>query len=126
MGQKRSQSLRSQLLADNDAGGTSARKVLVAVLVRLAACKGNNLSRHIGAQLLLAGSVLNHHIRTDLIVLKSDELERNNGGSLVEQLIERVLSVGSRLTEDHWTGLITHSLAEAVHAFAVGLHVQLL
>mgnify|MGYP006922541739 CR=1 FL=1 len=37
VGQERSQGLGGQLLSRDDAGGTSARKVLVAVLVRLAA-----------------------------------------------------------------------------------------
>ena len=57
MGQQSANSLRSQLLADDDAGGTAAGEILVAVLVFLTTGKGHDLCGHIGAQLLLAGVV---------------------------------------------------------------------
>ena len=44
----------------------------------------------------------------------------------MQQLIERVLTVGARLTENYRTGCVMNRLAAAVDGLAVGLHVQLL
>ncbi len=55
MGQERPQRFGCQLLTDNDAGRTAALKILIAVLIRLAAGKCHNLRRHIGTEFLLAG-----------------------------------------------------------------------
>ena len=114
------------MIPDNDAGRAASRKVLVPVLILLPTGESDNLSRHIGAQLLLAGAALDHHIRADLAVPKPDELQRHNGCALMEQLIEGMLPVSSRLAKDHRAGLVIHRLAETVHRLAVGFHVQLL
>ena len=44
----------------------------------------------------------------------------------MEQLVEGMLSVCSRFTEDNRSGYIVKSLTETVHALTVGLHVKLL
>src|SRR5208283_1824771 len=57
---------------------------------------------------------------------KSDEVARDEPGSLVNQLIERVLSVGSRFTPINWRGLMGYPLAGEGNVFAIALHRQLL
>ena len=126
VGKQRTQRFRRQFLADNDAGGAVPGEVLVPVFVLLAAGKSHDLSRHVGAQLLLAGAALNHNVRFRLALLKADELQRDDIRSLVKQLIEGMLSVGAGFAEDHRPCHINHRLAEAVHALAVGFHVKLL
>ena len=44
----------------------------------------------------------------------------------MKQLIEGMLSIGSRLTEKHGTGRIVDRLAKTVHRFSVGFHIRLL
>ena len=100
VGQQSAHGGRSQLLADDDGGGTAALELLVQVSVILAAGKGNDLSSHIGAELLLAGGALNDHIGAHLAVLEANELQGNDVGALVQQLIEGVLAVGAGLAED--------------------------
>ena len=99
---------------------------MVGVLVSLAASKCHDLSRDVSAELLLAGAALNDNIHADLAVVKSYELHGNDVGSLMEQLIEGVLAVGSGLTEDDRSCYIIYGLAEAVDGLAVGFHIQLL
>ena len=93
--------------------------MLVAVFILLAAGKGHNLCGNIGAQLLLAGAALDSDVHTGLVFIEADELQRNNIGSLVQQLIEGVLSVGTGFAEDDGTGGIIHCFSPSVHALAV-------
>jgi len=118
--------LGGQLLADDNGGGTAAFELLVQVGVILAAGEGHDLGSHVGAELLLAGGALDHHVRAHLAVLEAHELQGDNVGALVQQLIEGVLTVGAGLAEDDGAGDVVHRLAEAVDGLAVGLHVQLL
>ena len=117
---------RCQLVTDDDAGRAAALKLLVVVRIVLAAGKGNNLCDNVCTQLLLAGAALNVDICADLAVLEADKLQRGNICALMQQLIERVLTVGARLTENYRTGCVMNRLAAAVDGLAVGLHVQLL
>ena len=55
-----------------------------------------------------------------------DKVTRDHLGALVDQLIERVLTVGTRLTPDNRAGLVIHRLTVAIHILTVGLHVALL
>ena len=126
MGKDRAYRFRSELIADDDAGRSVACEELISVLIVLAACKCHDLCCHICTELLLAGAVLDHNICLSLALLKADELKRNDVGALVEQLVEGMLSVGTRLTEDHRTCLIIHRLSVAVYALAVGFHIKLL
>ena len=118
--------LGSELLAGDDAGRTSARERLVGVLIILAACERHDLCYDVCAELLLAGAALDDNIHACLVLFESYELHGNNVCALVKQLIERVLSVGSGLTEDDRTCGIVDGLAEAVDGLAVGFHIQLL
>ena len=79
---------RSQLVADDDAGGTSALEILVPVFIVLAAGKGHDLRRDVRAELLLAGAVLDDHIVRHLALLKADELDRDDAGALVQELVD--------------------------------------
>ena len=54
------------------------------------------------------------------------EVTRNHLGTLVNQLIECVLSVGSRLSPDNGTSLNCNLLAILGDVLSVGLHVSLL
>ncbi|EJW99370.1 hypothetical protein EVA_12524 [gut metagenome] len=99
MCQKRSKSLRCQGLAHNNTGRASALKVFVAVLVCLAACKSNDLSHYVCAELLLACTSLDHNVCADLAVSKSNKLKRYDICSLMKKLIEGMLSVSSRLAK---------------------------
>ena len=58
--------------------------------------KSYHLGNYVRAELLLAGAVLNIHVYATLVVLKSDELQRYDISSLMKQLIEGMLSIGSR------------------------------
>jgi len=126
MCQKCTKSTRIYLLTDDDAGRTAALEVFIAVLVCLSAGKCHDLGCYICTELLLAGTFLNHYIGLHLVFLKAYKLQRNNIGSLMQKLIEGVLSVGTRLTKDHRSGHIVYRLTEAVDRFTVGLHVKLL
>ena len=126
MCKQRTQSLRGQLVADDNAGRTSAFEILIAVIICLTAGKCNDLCSHVCAQLLLAGAALNDNIRADLAVLKSDKLQRNDSGSLMQQLIEGMLSVGSGFTEDQRSCHIVNRLTKAVDGFTIGFHIHLL
>ena len=126
VGQQSAQGAGSQLIADDNAGGTAAGEVLVAVVVFLAAGEGNDLRCHIGAQLLLAGAALDHNIGVHLAVTEAHKLQRGDVGALVQELVEGVLAVGAGLAEDHGAGDIVDRLTVTVDGLAVGLHIQLL
>ena len=84
MSQQCTKRFGSQPVTNDNAGGTSACKTLVAVLIFLTACKCNDLSCHVGTELLLAGASLNHYICSDLTFSETDKLQRNDIGSLVQ------------------------------------------
>ncbi len=57
---------------------------------------------------------------------RGDKIARYHFGPLVNQLIERVLTVGARLTPDDRAGLVIYGVAVTVNVFAVRFHVALL
>src|ERR1700741_1790147 len=57
---------------------------------------------------------------------KSDEVARNEPGSLMNQLVERVLTVCSRLTPVNWAGIVGHLFAVERDVRAIALNRQLL
>src|SRR5215469_6394501 len=57
---------------------------------------------------------------------KGDEVARDEPGSLVNQLIERVLAVGSGFAPVNRAGLVSHPLAGERNVLAIALHRQLL
>ena len=61
-----------------------------------------------------------------LVIAEAYKLQRNDISSLMQQLIERMLSVGTWLAEENRTGRVIDRLAETVDRFTVGLHIYLL
>ena len=119
VGQQGAKCFRRQLVTDDDTAGPVAGKVLVPVLILLAAGKSHDLGSHVGAQLLLACAALDCYVRFSLAVYKSNELQRNDIGSLVQELIEGMLAVGTGFTEDDGSGGIIHGFSPSVYALAV-------
>ena len=120
------QRLRIYLLSDDDAGRTAALKVFVLIFILFTAGKGNDLCSHVCAELLLAGAALDVDIGLHLVIAESYKLQRNDISSLMQQLIEGMLSIGTWLAEENRTGRVIDRLAEAVDRFTVGLHIYLL
>src|SRR5262249_62283663 len=57
---------------------------------------------------------------------EGDEVTGDEPGALMDQLIERVLAIGSGLAPVDWTGLIVDRRPSERHVLAVALHRQLL
>src|SRR3990170_1235112 len=57
---------------------------------------------------------------------RSDKITRDHFCSLMDELVERVLSVGTRLTPDDRTCLIHNGNAVSVNRLSIALHVSLL
>ena len=114
MSENSAECFRCQLVSYDDAGRSAACEILILVVIILAACKCNDLSRYIGGKLLLAGRILDHHVIVHLVILEADELKRNNIRTLMEQLVEGMLAVRARLAEDDRTCHIVDRFAEAV------------
>src|SRR5262245_62044945 len=57
---------------------------------------------------------------------RGNEVAWNNLCSLVNQLVKRMLSVGSRFTPDHWSCRIIHFIAVAVNILTIAFHISLL
>ena len=55
-----------------------------------------------------------------------DEVGGDHRAALVQELVERVLSVGAGFTPDHRSGLVGHRLAVDTDSLSVRLHVELL
>ena len=90
MRKQRTECFRCERVADDDAGRTIAGELLIVVLVVLAAGKCHDLRSYVRAELLLAGASLDIDINTLLALLESDELKRDDIGSLVKELVEGV------------------------------------
>ncbi len=57
---------------------------------------------------------------------EADQIDRDELGALVDELIEAVLAVGAGLAPVHRTGLVVDSIAVKGDVLVVGLHGQLL
>ena len=57
---------------------------------------------------------------------KSDQIARDQLGSLMNKLVERVLPVGARLAPDDRRSLVVYGLAVERHVLAVAFHLELL
>src|ERR1700722_16393154 len=57
---------------------------------------------------------------------ESDEVTRNQLSALMDQLIERMLAIGSRLTPVNGTGLVSHCGPFERDMLTIALHGQLL
>src|SRR6266478_3806956 len=57
---------------------------------------------------------------------KSDEVTRDEPGPLMNQLVERMLAIGSRFAPVNWTCVVRDSLPIECHMLAIALHRKLL
>jgi hypothetical protein len=94
--------------------------------VFLAAGEGHDLGGEIGVEFLPARRALDLDVAPRLSIEEADELEGHRIGALMEELVERVLTVRARLAEDDGPGGVGELDAFAVDSLAVGLHVELL
>ena len=87
---------------------------------RLAKCERFTLSEDVREQhvVLLSKSVE--------CLVKGDEVAGNETGALVNELVERMLTVGPRLTPVDRTGVVAERIALERDVLAVALHRQLL
>ena len=106
MGEECAKASRVELVAMYNAGRTTAFEMFVLVFVVLATGKGYNLCDDIGTEFFLAGASFNDHVYTGLVLFKADKLHGHYQSSLMEELVEGVLSVGSGLTEDDRSGYV--------------------
>jgi hypothetical protein len=67
-----------------------------------------------------------HHIIPPLRTEETNELEGHDICSLVQELIETMLTIGPRFSEDDGAGGVIERFPEPIHPFPVGLHIQLL
>src|SRR5215469_18208398 len=90
------------------------------LLSGLAKRKRLGLCEHVGQQyvMMAANSVQR--------LGKGDEVARNETCALMDQLIERVLAVGSRLTPVDRTGVLPYRLSIQCDVLAIAFHRQLL
>ncbi len=98
MCKKCSYSLRINFLTDQDRGWTISFEVLILILVLLTTSESYDLCCYIRTELLLAGAALDLYIIADLRLLEAYELQWCDISSLVKELIEGVLTIGSWLT----------------------------
>ena len=128
---KRTQSLRGQFITQKRVRrlvalkGLERDKVLghtltTAIIRRLAEGQGLRLGEEICHQLVV--QVSNRIVR----LAAPDEVARNKVRTLMNQLIETVLAVRSRLTPFNRTCDVLNGLAVLAHALAVRLHIHLL
>lgn len=55
-----------------------------------------------------------------------DEIGRDEFSSLVQKLVERVLGIGCRFSEENGSGGVVYHFPVAADCFSVGFHRQLL
>ncbi len=89
-------------------------------VTRLAECQRFGLREEVRQQLRV---VIRQRVVSDG---RGDEIARHHFGTLVDQLVERMLAVSARLTPDDWASLVIHRIAVTVNVFTVGFHVALL
>src|SRR5580658_2745248 len=90
------------------------------LLGRLAEGESFGLREHICEQHVVVATDWIERLR------ERDEVARNEFSSLMDQLVERMLAVGSRLAPTNRAGLVVHVSAVERDVLAVALHCQLL
>ena len=94
--------------------------LLGAFLGRLTECESLGLGEEVGHELVVK-------IADGIVGLRAaDEVARNKVGTLMDELIERVLAVRTWLAPLDGTGSVSDGLAVLVDALAVRLHIHLL
>ena len=89
-------------------------------LCRLSKRQSLGLGEEVGHQEIM---VLSKWVQS---MAEPDEVTRDQFGPLVDELVEGMLTVGSRLPPDNGSGLIVHPPAFQVDVLPVALHVELL
>ncbi len=86
----------------------------------LSECQRFGLGEEVGHQEIVVGS--------DRVqgLAESDEVAGNQFGTLVNELVEGVLAVGTRLSPDNGSGLIVYHPPFQVNMFSIALHIELL
>ena len=81
---------------------------------------GFSLSKVVGQQFRM---MITHWIVADS---RSQEESQGINSALMDQLIERMLTVGTWLTPNDWASLVINSITVTINIFTVRFHVALL
>lgn len=134
-GNERTKSGRSQLLEQERVGRLVALEDLVRdnvfldvgthlgtnLLLVLTDHQGFSLSKEVGQQNVVVNTVANRVESLD----GGKEITRNHLGTLMDELIEGVLTVGTRLAPDDGTSLSLDLFTRTRDVLAIGFHVTL-
>src|SRR5882724_1235442 len=86
----------------------------------LAECQRLGLRANVGNQHVVVAANWVERLR------KSDEVAGDEPGPLMNQLVERMLAIGSRFAPVNWTCVVRDPLSIECHMLAIALHRQLL
>ena len=117
---------RIQIITINQTGRTTAIKLFIRIFIILTTSKSHNLSSNICTKFYLTSRIFNHNIIASLIFLKCNKLQRHNVSSLMQKLIERMLTICSRFTKNYRTSNIINLFTKTVYRFSVTFHIKLL
>lgn len=87
--------------------------------------KGVRLCKEVRHELVVAAYWLAFRLPRTLGLSKADEFSRD-GATLVHELVERMLTIGSWFAEYNWASVGLEAFTVYGYAFAVALHVKLL
>ena len=119
MCKKCSQSLRCKFVTIDKGRWSVSSKLFIWILVVLSKSEGDYLGGEVCIKLLLACRACRLDIHSPLIFPETDELQWDDVCSLVKELVERVLAVGARFSEDYRTCYIVDWLAVSVYMLSV-------
>ena len=128
---QRTQHMRRQRVGKDRAGGSIAIEDAIRDLIPSDAFTGHIIGGLTKSQCLRLGKQVCHQFvvmitNGVLRAAESDKINRDQFRALVNELVERVLPVGSGLPPDDRSGLIPHPAALPIHTFAIAFHIQLL
>ena len=126
MRKERTERFGRELFAVDDGGRPLSCKIFIRIIVVFAACKRDDLRGYVRAEFFLARRTFDDDVFAGLAFFESDKLERHDIRSLMQKLIKRMLSVRSRFSEYDGPRHIIDFFAEAVDAFTVRFHIELL
>lgn len=99
--------------------------LLLQLLDGLATSQGIRLGEEVGHELIVVVDCLALNMQRILRLGKPDEL-CGDDSTLMQQLEETVLAVGSRLSEVDHSSLIGQLLTFCIYSLSIALHIQLL
>jgi hypothetical protein len=88
---------------------------------RLAECKRIGLSKEVAHEFIVVRNNLAFKVNRLLGTNDTDEF-CGHYSSLMDELVEGVLSISTRLSKVHLTGLVPKTLSMNVHTFAIAFH----